>query len=53
MSFIDKIEKSEKTSLKLLLSLVRSDARTVTGHILRNIMMLSEKNSIEELKTAD
>ena len=52
LSFTDKVEKSWKTSLKLMLSLVRSDARTVTGHNLRTIMMLSGKNSNEELSTS-
>ena len=52
LSFIEKIEKSGKTSLKLLLSLVRSDVRTVTGHNLRSIMMITGKNNIDELESS-
>ena len=49
LSFIEKIEKSEKLSLKQLLSLTRSDVRTVTGHNLRTIMLLAEKTKIDDL----
>ena len=49
LSFIEKIEKSEKSSLKQLLSLSRSDVRTVTGHNLRTIMLLAGKTKIDDL----
>ena len=36
-------------SLKQLLSLSRSDVRTVTGHNLRTIMLLAGKTKIDDL----
>ena len=42
-------EKSEKRPLRNLLNLVKSDARTTTGSNLRRIMLLSGKNTIEEV----
>ena len=55
LSFIDKIDKSSKTTLRQLLGLVRNDVRLTTGHNLRTIMMILGKNSIDELDciTAD
>ena len=55
LSFIDKISKSDKTSLRQLLGIVRGDVRLTTGHNLRSIMMILGMNSIDELdfKTAD
>ena len=50
MSFINKIEKSSKSSLKQLLEVVKNDVRLTTGHNLRSIMMLAEKNTIEDLE---
>ena len=50
MSFIDKIKKSSKSSLKQLLEVVKNDVRLTTGHNLRSIMMLAEKNTIEDLE---
>ena len=49
LSFIRKIQKSEKRPLRNLLNLVKSDARTTTGSNLRRIMLLSGKNNIEEV----
>ena len=49
LSFIEKIEKSEKRSLKQLLRLSRSDVRTVTGYNLRTIMLLAGKTKIDDL----
>ena len=46
MSFIEKIEKSSKSSLKHLLE---KDVRQTTGNNLRSIMEITEKNTIEEL----
>ena len=48
LSFIDKIDKSSKTTLRQLLGLVRNDVRLTTGHNLRTIMMILAKNSIDE-----
>ena len=49
LSFISKIQKSEKTSLRKLLNLVMTDVRTTTGSNLRNIMLLAGKNTIQEV----
>ena len=50
LSFIDKVKKSGKTSVKELLDLIRKDVRLTTGHNLRSIMILAGKNSIEEME---
>ena len=49
LTFIRKIQKSEKKPLRNLLNLVKSDARTRTGSNLRRLMILSGKNTIEEV----
>ena len=49
MSFIEKIEKSRKSSLKQLLEVSKKDVRQPTGHNLRSIMEITGKNTIEEL----
>ena len=49
MSFIEKIDKSSKSSLKQLLEVSKKDVRQTTGHNLRSIMEITEKNTIEEL----
>ena len=49
MSFIDKIKKSSMSSLKQLLDVVKDDVRLTTGHNLRKIMMLANKNTNGEL----
>ena len=49
MSFIEKIEKSRKSSLKQLLEVSKKDVRQTTGHNLRSIMEITGKNTIEEL----
>ena len=49
VSFIEKIKKSEKKSLKLLFNLAKNDVRTVTGHNLRTIMLLVGKNTIQDI----
>ena len=53
MSFIEKIKKSSKSSLKQLLDVVKDDVRLTTGHNLRTIMMLANKNTIGELNAGN
>ena len=53
MSFIEKIKKSSKSTLKQLLDVVKDDVRLTTGHNLRTIMMLTNKNTIEELNVGN
>ena len=50
MSFISSIKKSGKPNIIQLLDLVKRDTRTTTGFNLRTIMILTGKNSIEELE---
>ena len=50
LSFIQKIQNSQKTALKNLLTIVQSDVRHITGFNLRTLMLLAEKTSIEELR---
>ena len=53
MAFIDKIRSSSKTTLKQLLDVVKGDVRLTTGHNLRTMMILANKNSIEELNVGN
>ena len=53
LSFISKIQKSEKTSLRKLLNLVKSDVRTTTGSNLRSIMLLAGNNTIQEVLSSN
>jgi hypothetical protein len=45
-SFIQKIQNSNKTALKNLLTIVQSDVRHIAGFNLRTLMLLAEKTSI-------
>ena len=49
MSFIAKVRNSKKANIRQLLEIIKRDTRTTTGFNLRTIMILSKKNSIEEL----
>ena len=49
MSFIEKIDKSSKSSLKQLLEVSKKDVRQTTGQNLISIMEITGKNTIEEL----
>jgi aspartate/glutamate racemase len=53
LSFILQIENSQKTLPKLLLQTVKRDCRSVTGSNLRNILLLTRKDTIEELVPDD
>ena len=53
LSFISKVELSKKFPLKILLGIARSDVRSVTGSNLRRIMLLSGKQSMDDLKNVD
>ena len=53
LSFIHQIETSQKTLPKLLLQTVKSDCRSVTGSNLRNILLLTRKDKIDELVPVD
>ena len=49
LSFIRKIQNSNKKSLRSLLSLVKNDVRTTTGSNLRTIMQWTGSNSIDDI----
>ena len=53
LSFILQIENSPKTLPKLLLQTVKRDCRSVTGSNLRNILLLTNKDNVEELVPDD
>ena len=49
MGFLNQIEKSAKIVPKQLLSFIKRDANSTTGSNLRNFLMLTNKNDIDEL----
>ena len=53
ISFLDQIEKSRKCVTKQLLSFIKRDTRSTTGSNLRNLLLLTNKHSINELKKDD
>ena len=53
MGFLNQIEKSDKIVPKQLLSFIKRDANSTTGSNLRNFLMLTNKNDIDELTALD
>ena len=53
LKFIEQIKNSKKTALKNVLTLVENDTRSITGSNLREIMLLTKKNTISELSPED
>ena len=53
LSFLNQIEKSKKLIPKQLLSFIKHDVRSTTGSNLRNILQLTNKNTIEEISLED
>ena len=49
LSFLNQIVKSKKLIPKQLLSFINNDFRSTTGSNLRNILLLTDKNNIEEI----
>ena len=49
LSFLNQIVKSKKLIPKQLLSFIKNDVRSTTGSNLRNILLLTDKNHIEEI----
>ena len=52
-SFISKIEKSPKKPLQTLFQLAKRDVRTVTGSNMRRIMMISGRQTIDDIQDAE
>ena len=50
LSFMEKIRTSSKTILRQLYMVSSSDVRTVTGTNLRNILLLTDKVLVDDLK---
>ena len=50
LGFIKRIKNSTKPVLKQLYNLASHDTRTVTGSNLRNILMLTNRNNIDQLE---
>ena len=53
LSFTESIRNSSKSALKSLLNIVQSDVRSIAGHNLRTIMLLTGKTRIQDLKSGD
>ena len=53
MTFIARIESSNKRSLKMLLDLSKTDVRTTTGKHLRYLMMILGKRSVDDIRAED
>ena len=53
LSFLEQIHKSKKNVPKQLLSFIKNDARSTTGSNLRKILLLTKKNTIDELSKDD
>ena len=49
LGFLQQIEKSKKHIPKHLLSFIKNDVRSTTGANLRNIMLLTNKHTVDEI----
>ena len=50
LSFIESIKNSPKPVMKHLFNMAKQDVRTTTGNNLRNILLMTDLQSIDELK---
>merc|ERR1712212_984139 len=53
LGFMDKISKSGKKGLTMLMETARQDVRSVTGSNYRNIMLLTGKNKTSDIGKGD
>ena len=53
LSFLSQIQKSKKLVPKQLLNFISNDVGSTTGSNLRNLLLLTDKNSIEEINSDD
>ena len=51
--FLEQIRRSPKKIPSFLLNIIKNDARSTTGQNLRNMMLLFDKNSIDEIEEKD
>jgi hypothetical protein len=49
LSFLNQIENSKKLVPKQMLNFIKHDVRSTTGYNLRNLLLLTDKNTIDEL----
>ena len=53
LNFLSQIRNSDKKLPKQSPRLIRSDVRSTTGRTLRNILLLTDKTDVDELKPSD
>ena len=53
MKFVSKLSTSKKPILRTLLSAIQLDTTSTTGRNLRNIMLLCDKSSIDDISVDD
>ena len=53
LNFVQQIKKSSKKASKFLLESIQHDARSITGSNLRNILLKTDKTSIQDLVPND
>ena len=53
LSFLSQIKNSDKAAPKVLLECIKCDTRSITGSNLRNILLLTDKDNINDLAVSD
>ena len=53
LSFIQQIQRSPKVAPKMLLNLVLNDVRSTTGNNIRNILLLTNKDTVNQVVRSD
>ena len=53
LSFTEQIRKSSKVALKNLFKIIKEDTQSVTGYNLRRIMLMVDKECVDELIASD
>ena len=53
LSFLSQIKNSDKAAPKVLLECIKCDTRSITGSNLRNILLLTDKDKINDLAVSD
>ena len=53
LSFLEKIRRGKKHKLSHILHSIENDCRSITGSNLRKILLLTERNKIEDIQTSE
>jgi hypothetical protein len=53
LSFLSQIKNSDKAAPKVLLECIKHDTRSITGSNLRNMLLLTDKDNINDLAVSD